>query len=396
MYPLPAVLVKCSDSALGAVRAALVENAVVIGREFASMDDLLAHWPSPPDATHRLLIVRLGSLADVKQLAHLESEFAGWPVLALVEGDCDTAGLFQISRAGASQILPLPFLREDFDKALDRLLLQFGLRESPCRVIAISGVTEGCGATSLAVSLAAELAAAGQVPCVLTELSLGIGRLASHLNLKPGVTTRDLLASPVEPTLGSVQAALVPAGAHLSVLAGQCLTLEPFSPPPGRIAHLFRTLRQLASFVVVDMPYTFDPHCFEALIDADRVLLVARQDVPAIESAKLLKQAIGERGIAPPDLILNQYDADRSEFGRAKLGELLRIGTVFSVAADATGFRVAANAGRPLRDVVPTSPAVADVRAIALAILHAAGLPAHVPRQTVWDRARTFLTRLQN
>jgi Flp pilus assembly CpaE family ATPase len=172
--------------------------------------------------------------------------------------------------------------------------------------------------------------------------------------------------------------------------------LEPFQPPPGRLTQLFRAVRQLATFAVVDMSYTFDPQYFEMLADADRVLLVARQDVPAVESATVLRKTIGEKGITAPDLVLNRYDPDRTEFTPARLGDLLRIPAVFPVAADATGFRVAANTGQLLRDVVPTSPAVIDVRAIALAILHAAGLPPHVPRQTLWDRARTFLTRLRN
>lgn len=396
MYPLSAVLVNCSGSTQTQIRAALAENAVEVGHEFASTNDALAHWPAPPDSVHRMFVVRLASLDDVKQMARLEASFPGWPLMALVEGDCDLPGLFRVSRAGASQILPLPFPREEFDTALDRLLLQFGLRETPCRVVAVSGVAEGAGATSLAVNLAAELAAIGRVPIVLTELSVGMGRLAGQLNLSPAVTTRELLGGAEDPTLGSIQAALLRAGDHLSVLAGQSRTLAPFEWPAGRLTHFFRTLRQQANFVVVDMPYTFDPHYFEALANADRILLIARQDVPAIESAKLLKEAIAERGFPAPDLILNRYDSGRAEFTCTRLGELLRFGSVFPVAADDTGYRAAANNGRPLRDVVPTSPAVYDTRAVAVALLHAAGIPPHVPRRTLWDRARTFLTRMSN
>jgi Flp pilus assembly CpaE family ATPase len=199
-----------------------------------------------------------------------------------------------------------------------------------------------------------------------------------------------------EPSLGAVQAALVPAADHLSVLAGQSRTLEPFQPPAGRLAHLVRALRQLATFAVVDMPYTFDPHYFEALAHADRVLLVGRQDVPGVEAAGLLKRAIADRGIAAPALVLNRYEPDRPEFACARIGELLGVGSVVPVAADAPACRAAANAGRPLREVAPTSPAVADLRAIALDVLHTSGLPPHLPRQTLWDRARTFLTRLRN
>ena len=221
MYPLPAVLVGCSDPENESVRSALAENAVAVAAEFPTIDALFARWTSPPDAARRLVVAKVRSLDDVNQLGRMEGCFPGWPVLALVEGECDPDGLFQVSRAGAAQLVPFPFRREDFEAALDRLLVQFGLRATPCRVVAVSGVVEGCGATSVAVGLATELAAVGEVPCVLTELTFGLGRLAGLLNLTPTVTTRDLLHGPDEPNLGSVQAALVRAGDHLAVLSGQ-------------------------------------------------------------------------------------------------------------------------------------------------------------------------------
>ena len=395
MYPLPAVLVNFSEPNSESIHSAMVENAVTVVKEFPTIEALLAHWSSPPDATRRMLVVRLRSLEDVQQMGRVDTCLPGWPLLALVEGDYDAAGLLQVSRAGAAQILPLPFKRDDFDAALDRLLLQFGLRETPCRVIAVSGVVEGCGATSVSVSLAAELAAIGEVPCVLTEMSFGIGRLAVYLNLSPTVTTRELLAPPTEPNLGTVKAALVRTGNHLSVLAGQSRTLEPFSVQPGRLARLFRTLRQVSSFVIVDMPYTFDPHYFETLAAADRVFLVARQDVPAIQATKLINETLIERGITSPALVINQYDSHRAAYSCQSIGKLLQMDEVFPIAADSLGHKAAVDAGRPLREVVPSSEAVADVRGIATSILEAAGIHPHLPRVGFRERLRTLLTRMQ-
>lgn len=394
MYPLPAVLVGCADPAHESVRSALADNAVTVAAEFATVGDLLAHWTCPPDATRRLLVVTLQSLDEVNEVARMEACFPGWPVLALVEGDCDTAGLFHVNRAGAAQLVPFPFQRPDFDAALDRLLLQFGLRATPCRVIAVSGVVEGCGATSVSVGLATELAAVGEVPCVLTELTFGLGRLAGLLNLTPTATTRDLLNGPDEPNLGSVQTALTRAGDHLSVLSGQVAALEPISAPAGRLTQLLRLLRQTSAFVVVDLPYTFDPHYFEVMAAADEVLLVLRQDVPAVQAAKLLTQTLADRGLPAPKLVVNQYERDHPTLSATAVGERLQSKQVFRVAADAVGFRAAADAGRPLREVVPASPTVQDLRAIASTLLESTGIHPHLPRRTLWDRARTFLTRM--
>jgi pilus assembly protein CpaE len=396
MYPLPAVIVNLTEPGIEPIRAALSDNAVQISSEFPTVDALLAKWSSPPDATRRMLVIRLRSLEDVQRMERLEACFPGWPLLALVEGDCDASGLFQVSRAGASQILPLPFQKTDFDTALDRLLIQFALRETPCRVIAISGVVEGCGATSLSVNLAAELAAISEVPCLLTEMSFGIGRLSTALNLTPTVTTRDLLASPNDLHLGAVKSALVRGGEHLSVLAGQSRTLEPFTPPPGRLAQLFRLTRQLASFVIVDMPYTFDPQYFETMASADMVYLVARQDVPAIQAAKLIKQTLVERGTPVPGLVLNHFDPQHSAFSCEAMSELLQIKDVFPVSDDPVGYHAASDAGRPLRQVVPSSSTVAQIRNIALSVVQTTGIHPHLPRVSLWDRIRTLLVRLRS
>lgn len=396
MYPLPAVLVNCADPAHEQVRSALADNAVTIAAEFATAGDLLARWTSPPDATRRLLVVTLRSLDEVKEVARMEACFPGWPLLALVEGDCDTAGLFHVNRAGAAQLVPFPFHREDFDAALDRLLIQFGLRATPCRVVAVSGVVEGCGATSVSIGLATELAAVGGVPCVLTEMTFGLGRLAGLLNLNPTATTRDLMNGPDEPNLGSVQAALTHAGDHLAVLSGQVAGLEPITAPAGRLTQLLRLLRQTAAFVVIDLPYTFDPHYFEVMAAADDVLLVVRQEVPAIQAARLLMQTLAERGLPAPKLVVNRYDREHPALDVEAIGERLRCKAVYPVAPDADGWRAAADAGRPLREVVPASPTVQDLRAIAAGLLESAGIHPHLPRRTLWDRARTFLTRMTN
>ena len=147
--------------------------------------------------------------------------------------------------------------------------------------------------------------------------------------------------------------------------------------------------------MVVDLPYTFDPHYFEVMAAADEVLLVLRQDVPAVQAAKLLMQALAERGLPAPTLVVNRYEGDHPTLGATAIGERLQSKKVFRVARDGGGFRAAADAGRPLREVVPASPTVQDLRALAAHLLESTGVHPHLPHRTLWDRARTFLTRMR-
>lgn len=396
MFPLNAVIVHHSQATPEPLRLGLIDNAVTIAEEFPTVDAMLQRWPSPPDTTRRLIVIQLRSVSDVEKLSRLEGHFPGWPVLAVVEGDVDTTSLFQVSRAGASQILPFPFDPLELEKSLDRLLLQFGLRESPSIVIAISGVIEGCGATSLSMNLAAELAAIGEIPVVLTEMSLGMGRLATQLDLNPTMTTQELLTDDADPSLATVKAALTAYNEHLLVLAGQTKSLNRLTPPPGRLHKVVRCLRQVSNFIVMDMPYTFDPDYFQALLEADQIFLVTRQNVPSVQSAKVIRDALYAKGIKDIGLIVNQYDSELKSFSTSAMKDLLQLNPVVPVADDGPGHQAAIQQARLLREVVPASRSITDIRALAATILEQSHFPVHLPIIPIWDRLKTALNRFRN
>ncbi len=91
------------------------------------------------------------------------------------------------------QVVLLPFQRSDFGAALDCIAVQFGMAPARAQTIAIAGASGGCGATTLAINLAYEIACAKKLKCILMELSLRMGALASYLDLQPRFTTSDLL-----------------------------------------------------------------------------------------------------------------------------------------------------------------------------------------------------------
>ena len=97
-------------------------------------------------------------------------------------------------RMGASQIVGLPLHAEDFKTALDRLAMQFVYSSTDhSKVIAVAGVTGGCGATSLAINLGQEISHLWNKRCILVDLSLKLGAVASHLNIEPPHSINDLL-----------------------------------------------------------------------------------------------------------------------------------------------------------------------------------------------------------
>ncbi|CAN5195638.1 hypothetical protein BH11PLA2_BH11PLA2_40920 [soil metagenome] len=392
MYPISAVLVNCGDGRPFNIRAALTELAVTIADEFARVDDLLMKWPTPPP-DRKVIVTRVQGLKQTTIVGKINDAFPGWPIVALLDGQPDAQGLYTLSRTGAAQLLPYPTTSDDLAKAMDRIAIQFALIMARSRVIVVTGAAPGCGATTVALNLAAECAGLFQLSTTLVEMELVLGRFAGLLDLYPPNTIRDILANPQLPTLASVEAALIPFGERLQVLAGPHQRVEPFQPQPGRVSHLLGVLKRLSTVTVVDLPVSFDAAYFEAVATANRVVLVGRQDVPTVQAMKLLGTDLVARGLPPPVMIVNAFQSELKAFSAERLGELLGRPPLKTIVKCTSALRGAADTGRTLALAAPDSVALADIREITEEILKELELPIPDGCDSLTKR-KSFLGRL--
>src|SRR5205823_12684285 len=128
----------------------------------------------------RLFIVHVPNSQMLPKLRQLTGVFTGQPILAIVDATVDSTVLLGAMRSGAAQVVPLPIQAEDFKAAMDCIASQYATAVQQNQVIAISGVTGGCGATVLAVNIAYEIASQHNQTAILSELSLQIGKLAAY------------------------------------------------------------------------------------------------------------------------------------------------------------------------------------------------------------------------
>ena len=219
MYPLTAVFIGCDENTCPGLRHELLEQGVKLEAEFTDVNQLFAELSVTP-VRRRLFVVYLESAAACRYLERLNEVFSGQPILALMNEPSGSPLLLQAMRAGAAQVVALPLQIQDLKDALDRIALQFGYPANTSRLIAVSGVNEGCGATTIAINLAAEIASQYSTPTVLTELSLRMGRLAGYLDLSPGYTTHDVLSDLDRLDIEVVQQALVKVADNFHILAG--------------------------------------------------------------------------------------------------------------------------------------------------------------------------------
>ncbi|MBL8796279.1 MAG: hypothetical protein JNM56_20435 [Planctomycetia bacterium] len=372
MYPLNVVLVGFVETdALFDLRRELHNASVAVETEYPDVPAALAALPLLPNAK-RLFTLFIKAEPDLKELEKLNEVFPGQPIMALLDPVCDAGMVLKAMRAGAAQVVVLPFAADDFQAAMKRLALQFGQVQTDATVIAVSGVSEGCGATTLSVNLAREIAHVHRTPCILAELSFQMGRLACYLNVEPHFTTADLLGDIDRIDLEAIRRALTEVAPNFSILAGPYQGIVPVEAPVSSVVRLLNYLRQLARVVIVDMPARFDATYFDTLAVASRVMLVAEQKVPSLHALRLVLDSLEQREVvAAKHVVINRYDPTNEAFSLKRLEELLKPERLLTVANDYPHLAAAVNAGRALRDTAPHCRALHDIDHLAAIVLGA-------------------------
>jgi pilus assembly protein CpaE len=377
MYPLSVTLVGCQENVQRQVLSMLVAQQATLEGQFPDVDSAI--YALRDSNQTRLFILHAPTSASLPKLKSLTAQFAGQPVLALVDAGADPKVLLGAMRGGAAQVVPLPIANEDFRAAMECIAQQFGHGKVSNQAVAVSGVTGGCGATALAVNLAHELAQLSQ-SVILSELSLQIGKLAAYLDVNPTQTTYDLLAEHDGLDVQSVQKALAHVSDHFDVLVGEYRQITPLSVSTQDVLRLINICRGLANFAIFDLPCTYDDVYFETLAASDQVVLVGEQKIPSIRTLKLVCEAL-ERvdGVKNLHIVINRYDAKMPGFGAERLKNLLGRPELLTVANDYASVMASINHGRPLRQESPRSPALLDMEKIVRKLMNLKEQPAAEP-----------------
>jgi pilus assembly protein CpaE len=382
MFPLNVTLIGCGGDLLQLLRLELSVQAARIEAEYLGVESVISATRSaalgsdarrlnavtrgrtesgpPGGGPRRLFIVHLDSAQELPAIKRLSSFCPGNPILVLMPSG-DPSVPITAMRMGASQVVMLPLLADDFKMALECISTQYG-GPAASQVIAVAGVTGGCGATTIAINVAFEIAQSRPVRVILAELSLQVGKLPLYLNVEPRYTTHDLLREIHRLDLFFMQQALTPIVDRFHILAGPYHAVSPLAVPSADVLLLVECLRQLADVVILDVPCTYDATYFDTLRAADQVLLVGEQKVPSIRSLQMVAGSMGDK---PPHLLLNRYDPNLPGFGVDRLKQMLRADELLTIASDYMAVSSAVNQGLPLRLKEPRSRVLPDFAALA-------------------------------
>jgi pilus assembly protein CpaE len=246
--------------------------------------------------------------------------------------------------------------------AIESIFAQADATESG-RVIACIGTRGGAGSSSVAANLAHSLGQQFEEQVILIDLDMSFGTAAMALNLQQRQSLADALAQPSRLDDVLMERFMLKYDDHLSVVAApvtlganEDINLESFEI-------LLNLVRQMAAFVVLDMPHLWHNWVSEVLLHADEVVVVTYPDLANLRDAKNIFDTVAsKRGVgAPTRLAFNRVGNSRkTELTAKDFESTIGESPVVTIPFDPVLFGTAINNGEMVAQVNKGSKTVQE------------------------------------
>lgn len=236
------------------------------------------------------------------------------------------------------------------------------------RTIAFTGLRGGVGSSVLAHNVGSELARLYDEDVIIVDLDIAYGTAALSYNIQPSQTLADAIAQ-----AGSIDETLLmrylePVGKNVSLLCAPGHLSSGVEITPKALEAVLNVVRQMASYVILDIPHVWNAWVQELLVDADDTVIVGLPDLFDLRDGKnMFEFLLPNRGAeAPTRLVLNKIgELKKGELGDKEFMEVLGTKPALNIPFDGDVFARAMNNGEMLRKVAPKSDATQAVEILA-------------------------------
>lgn len=246
----------------------------------------------------------------------------------------------------------------------------------------------GVGATTLAASVGAFVAQGGRRACIV-DLDLQFGAVLTTLNLKGRFPLSELAAELRAHGKSGLDKAMLrgrlPRWGDALWVATQVGCVEGLAEVEAdRMATLLEQIKRCFDVTLIDGVRDFNDLALAALDVADRVVLVATQDVPALRGLAARLDILRRLGYETNELhvVLNRY-SEKGPVPLEAIIESLGVRPAFLVANDFKTVHRAINDGVPLPVGAPQARVTQSIAALVEALF---AVPVSIERPGLWKR----------
>jgi len=305
------VIVFNADESFGpTLRAALTSFDFV--RIVAEVDDAALLPTAAQQFSAEIMIVNLDPYPEavLAMAGEVVSSNPNLAVFALSEST-DGKLILSVMRQGFREFIPKPIERESLEEAFSKVAIQTSGRAPTGRLVMVMGTVGGCGATSLAVNLGAEMAGLSEGRVSVVDLDYRFGQVATMLDVAPTYTIADLAQSPEQLEQQVIERALIRHETGVHVLARPASWTQSDNMTAATCVGVLTSLLNMNAYVVADGPNRYDTGAAAILDVADLTLMVIQLTVPSVRNAQRILQGMQEAG----------YNLDRTKLVCNRVGK---------------------------------------------------------------------------
>ena len=273
----------------------------------------------------------------------------------------DSVLILRAIRAGAREFLTIPCEEAELLEIITRLLR--GRRESPSStprgplVISVTGAGGGVGSTSVAVNLAATLAASKEQETILVDFDMIFGSVDSALDILSDNTIYTVLQNFERLDKTLLKRSMTRHSSGLYILPHPLAIEEAAKIDPNTLHRLLGLLKAAFSTVVIDTSKGLQSSDFTAFEMSDVILIVVQLELVCVRNtARLISMFQQFEGLSQRiKLVINRAGSIEMEISLKKAEEILKMPISWQVPNATKIFQAARIRGVPIGDIAKGS-----------------------------------------
>ena len=240
-----------------------------------------------------------------------------------------------------------------------------------CRTIAFAGLSGGVGSSVLAHNVGSQLAAMYDEDVIIVDLDIPYGTAALSFNIQPSSSIVDALAQ-LESIDESLLIRFLESGEkNVSLLCSPGNLNTGVDITDRSLEKVLTIVRQMASYVILDVPHQWNNWVQDVLVDADETVIVGAPNLYNLRNGKNMIEFLApNRGVhVPTRFVLNKVgESKKGELESREFKEVMNVQPALSIPYDSEAFNAAMNNGDMINKTAARSKAAQSIETLAMMV----------------------------